>query len=195
MLAEHALVLFDSLALFATGMVVAVGLGLVPALTPGHGKAVIFSYSLGHSARPLIGLRAAAGAAMTHGTLAVLLVLVGGRVLSLGRPVGAGAWLEATAGLIVAGIGAPYVVLPVRGLQQPTRHSNGGAQGSRPFLAVAMGLLPCPLTIIVVGSAMALLGGNIHRVLKRLAYLEFLTSLLILALGLFTVAGVAGRIR
>lgn len=96
-----------------------------------------------------------------------------------------------------------------------------------------MGLLPCPLTIIVVGSAinrgatlagivlaagisigsavtigcfgllgialrhggLVLLGGNIRRVLKGLACLELLTSLLILALGLFTVAGVAGRIR
>ena len=43
-LARHALELFDSPALFATGLAVAVGLGLVHALTPGHGKAVIFSY-------------------------------------------------------------------------------------------------------------------------------------------------------
>jgi nickel/cobalt exporter len=232
-LAGHAMELFDSPALFATGMAVSVGLGLVHALTPGHGKAVIFSYFLGHSASPLAGLRVAAGAAITHGTIAVLLVLVAGRVLSpLGRPTGAGAWREATAGLIVAGIGALYVVLSVRGLRQPAPHAHG-AEGSRPFLAIAMGLLPCPLTIIVVGSAinrgatlagivlaagisigsavtigcfgllgialrqggLVLLGGNMHRVLKGLAYLELLTSLLILALGLFTVAGVAGRIR
>lgn len=232
-LARHALELFDSPALFATGLAVAVGLGLVHALTPGHGKAVIFSYFLGHTASPLTGLRVAAGAAITHGTIAVLLVLVAGRVLSpLGRPTGAGAWLEAAAGLIVAGIGALYVVLSVRGLRRPIPHSHG-AQGSRPFLAIAMGLLPCPLTIIVVGSAinrgatlagivlaagisigsavtigcfgllgialrhggLVLLGGNIRRVLKGLACLELLTSLLILALGLFTVAGVAGRIR
>lgn len=91
-LAGHALELFDSPALFATGLAVAVGLGLVHALTPGHGKAVIFSYFLGHTASPLTGLRVAAGAAITHGTIAVLLVLVAGRVLSpLGRRTGAGA--------------------------------------------------------------------------------------------------------
>lgn len=232
-LAGYTLELFDSPMLFATGILIAVGLGLVHTLTPGHGKAVIFSYFLGHSASPLTGLRVAAGAALTHGTIAVLLVLVAGRVLSpLGRPYGAGAWLEATAGLIVAAIGALYVVLSVRGLRRPASHGHG-AERSRPFLAIAMGLLPCPLTIIVVGFAinrgatlagivlaagisigaavtiacfgllgialrrggLALLGGNIQRVLKGLAYLELLTSLLILGLGLFVVIGVVGRIR
>lgn len=232
-LAGHTLELFDSPRLFTTGMAVAVGLGLVHALTPGHGKAVIFSYFLGHSASPLTGLRVAAGAALTHGSIAVLLVLIAGRVLSpLGRPTGAGAWLEATAGLIVAAIGALYVVLSVRGLRWPTSHGHG-AEGSRPFLAIAMGLLPCPLTIIVVGFAinrgatlagivlaagisigaaitigcfgllgialrrggMALLDGNMHRLLKGLAYLELLTSMLIFGLGLLMVASVVGRIR
>lgn len=231
--AEHMFELFDSVDRFAVGMAVAVALGLVHALTPGHGKAVIFSYFLGHSASPLTGLRVAAGAAATHGTIAVLLVLVAGRVISpLGRPTGAGAWLEVTAGSIVAAIGALYVVLSVRSLWRPAVHAQGG-EGSRPFLAIAMGLLPCPLTIIVVGSAinrgatvagitlaagisigsaitigcfgllgialrrggLALVGGNIQRVLKGLVYLELLTSLLILVLGLLTVAGVAGRIR
>lgn len=235
-LAGHVLELFSSLARFAVGMAVAVALGLVHALTPGHGKAVIFSYFLGQSASPLTGQRVAAGAALTHGTIAVVLVLVAGRVISpLGRPTGAGAWLEATAGLIVATIGALYVVLSLRGLLRPTGRATGhshGAEGSRPFLAIAMGLLPCPLTIIVVGSTvnrgatlagitlaagisigsaftigcfgllgialrrggLALVGGNIQRVLKGLAYVELLTSLLILILGLLTVAGVAGRI-
>jgi hypothetical protein len=53
--------------------------------------------------------------------IAVLLVLVAGRVLApFGRPTGAGDWPEAAAGLIVAGIGALYVILSVRGLRRPT---------------------------------------------------------------------------
>ena len=90
-----------------------------------------------------------------------------------------------------------------------------------------MGLLPCPLTIIVVGFAInrgatlagivlaagisigaavtigcfgllgialrrggiVLFGGNIHRLLKGLAWLEVVTSLLILTLGPFMSAG------
>lgn len=232
-LAEHTLALFDSPMLFAIGMAVAVGLGLVHALTPGHGKAVIFSYFLGHAASPLAGVRVAAGAALTHGTIAVLLVLVAGRALSpLGRPSGAASLLEGAAGLIVAAIGALYVVLAARSLRRPLSDGHVAA-GSRPFLSVAMGLLPCPLTIIVVGFAInrgatlagivlaagislgaavtigcfgllgialrrggvALLGGNMHRLLKGLAYLELLTSLLIFALGLLMMASVVGRIR
>lgn len=151
-LAGHVLERFSSPDRFAVGMAVAVALGFVHALTPGRGKAVIFSYFLGQSASPITGLRVAAGAAFTHGTIAVALVLVAGRVISpLGHPAGAGALLEATAGLIVAAIGALYVVLSERGLLRPTSHAHA-AKGSRPFLAIAMGLLPCPLTIIVVGS-------------------------------------------
>jgi ABC-type nickel/cobalt efflux system permease component RcnA len=155
-LAGYASTLFDSPERFALGMVVAVALGLVHALTPGHGKSVIFSYFLGQRAGVVDGMRIAAIAALTHGTIAVLLVLLAGRVLSpLGRPTGPAAWLEAIAGGIVAAVGALYVVLAVRDLWRGGDHHGHGGSASRPLLAVAMGLLPCPLTIIVVGAAVA----------------------------------------
>ena len=152
-LAGHAVALFDSPAYLASGLAIAVGIGLVHALTPGHGKAVIFSYFLGHSAGLLASLRVALVAAITHGSVAVLLVLTAGRVLSqLGRPTGAAAWLEIIAGVIVTAMGAIYVERALRHLWRP---HNPGTQPevSRPMLAIAMGLLPCPLTIIVVGAA------------------------------------------
>ena len=155
MLAGHALTLWDSPDQFAMGMVVAMALGLVHALTPGHGKSVIFAYFVGQRARVLDGMRIAAMAALTHGTIAVLLVLLAGRVLSpLGRPTGAAAWLEVVSGTIVAAVGALYVVLALRGLRRAGDRPHG-VPASRPALAVAMGLLPCPLTIIVVGAAVA----------------------------------------
>lgn len=233
LLSDHTLELFDSVDRFATGFAVAVALGLVHALTPGHGKAVIFSHFLGQPGSLLSSVRVAAGAAVTHGTIAVLLVLAAGRVLSpLGRPAGSGAWLEVAAGAIVAGVGALYVALSLRGLQRPAEHSHQ-PQGARPFLAIAVGLLPCPLTIIVVGAAvnrgataagvvlaagisvgaavtigcfglmgMALRRGSLAAVGDRsrwimtgLGYLELATSLLILVLGLATVAGAVGHIR
>ena len=156
--------LFSTPATFASGMLVAAALGLVHALTPGHGKAVIFSHFLGQSGSILAGLRVAGLAALTHGTIAVLLVLTAGRVISpLGRPTGAGAWVEVVAGAIVASVGAVYVVLALRGLKWGGTASHGHGHGhvqeksqaSRSMLAIAMGLLPCPLTIIVVGSAVA----------------------------------------
>lgn len=162
MLSRRFAELFVSPETFVSGMLVAVGLGLVHALTPGHGKAVIFSHFLGRSGHLLAGVRVASLAAVTHGAVAVLLVLATGRVISpLGRPTGAGAWVEAIAGGIVAAIGAFYVVLALRGLTQRKtsphgpEHVQGGSQASRSMLAIAMGLLPCPLTIIVVGSAVA----------------------------------------
>lgn len=159
-LSAYVLDLFASFGGFATGMAVATALGLVHALTPGHGKSVIFSYFLGQPASLFTGMRVALGAALTHGTIAVLLVLIAGRVISpLGRPTGPGAWLELIAGAIVAAIGALYVGLSLYALSRrraaafPAPSHDHGPAGSRPFLAVAMGLLPCPLTIIVVGSA------------------------------------------
>jgi ABC-type nickel/cobalt efflux system permease component RcnA len=155
MLGGYVATLFDSPEGFALGMSVAVALGLVHALTPGHGKSVIFSYFLGQRGSVLEGMRIAATAALTHGTIAVLLVLLASRVLSpLGRPTGAAAWLEVIAGAIVAAIGAFYVVFSLRGLRCIGDHAHRGA-ASRSLLAVAMGLLPCPLTIIVVGVAVA----------------------------------------
>lgn len=155
MLAGHALILWESPAQFAVGMTVAAGLGLVHALTPGHGKSIIFAYFLGQRGSVLDGLRIAATAALTHGMIAVLLVLLVGRAISpLGRPTGAAAWLEVVAGAIVTAVGTLYVVLSVHELRRPGDHLHH-VPASRPLLAVAMGLLPCPLTIIVVGAAVA----------------------------------------
>jgi ABC-type nickel/cobalt efflux system permease component RcnA len=155
-LAGYASTLFDSPEQLAVGMAVAIALGLVHALTPGHGKSVIFSYFLGQRASVLDGMRIAATAALTHGTVAVLLVLLAGRVLSpLGRPTGPAAWLETIAGAVVAAVGALYVILAVRDLRRGGDHHSHYVSSSRPLLAIAMGLLPCPLTIIVVGAAVA----------------------------------------
>jgi nickel/cobalt transporter (NicO) family protein len=100
-------------------------------------------------------VRIAATAAATHGTIAILLVLAAGRVLSpLGRPTGAAAWLEVVAGALVTAVGAIYVFLSVRDFRR-AEDGPPKARPSRPMLAVAMGLLPCPLTIIVVGAAVA----------------------------------------
>lgn len=154
--------LYSTPATFASGMMVAAGLGLVHALTPGHGKAVIFSHFLGQPGNILAGLRVASLAALTHGAIAVLLVLATGRVISpLGRPTGAAVWVEVIAGAIVASIGALYVVLTLRGLARRGTESYGHgyrpdrSQTPRSVLAIAMGLLPCPLTVIVVGAAVA----------------------------------------
>jgi len=230
-LGSHAFGLFDSPGRFFIGMAVAAALGLVHALTPGHGKSVIFSYFLGQRGGVLDGMRVAATAALTHGTIAVLLVLSTGRVLSsLGRPVGPAVWLEPFAGAIVVVVGALYVVLAVRDLRRQGDHDHD-VSASRPMLAIAMGLLPCPLTIIVIGAAvaqgatgqgialaagisigaavtigcfgllgialraggLAFAGRNEGRIRLGIAWLELVTSMLILLLGLLMLSGSLGR--
>ena len=152
-LAGRATGLFESRSDLVEGLVVALLLGLVHALTPGHGKSVMFAYFSGHQAPPLSGLAMAGGAAATHGILAVVLVLALGRVLGpFGRPTGAAAWLEIISAGLVAGIGAWYVLNLVRRPGAAHAHDHRPARST---LAVAMGMLPCPLTIIVVGVAIS----------------------------------------
>lgn len=240
LLSQRFVELFSSFATFSSGMLVAVGLGLVHALTPGHGKAVIFSHFLGQPGNILASLRVASLAALTHGATAVLLVVATGRVISpLGRPTGAAVWVEVVAGAIVASIGALYVMLALRGLARHGTASHGHGHGPersqtpRSILAIAMGLLPCPLTVIVVGAAVArgatgagialaagistgaaitiacfgLLGialrragiaaasSRARRLMSALGWLELLTAILILLLGLGMLAGSLGRVR
>jgi ABC-type nickel/cobalt efflux system permease component RcnA len=147
--------LFESRADFLSGMGVALLLGLVHALTPGHGKSVMFAYFSGRAARPGTGFAIAACAAATHGGLAVLLVLAFGRVLGpFGRPTNATVWLEVISAGLVAAIGAFYLVNFVR----RSGRGDGPVHGEAPTrftLAAAVGMLPCPLTIIVVAAAVS----------------------------------------
>ncbi len=150
-LAARATGLFESPSDLMGGLGAALLLGLVHALTPGHGKSVMFAYFSGHQARPLSGIAVAGGAAATHGILAVLLVVILGRVLGpLGRPTGATAWLEIISAVLVAGIGGWYVLRLV--VRRGAAHDHDH-RPTRSALAMAMGMLPCPLTIIVVGVA------------------------------------------
>jgi nickel/cobalt transporter (NicO) family protein len=128
----------------------AIGLGTVHALTPGHGKAVVVSYFLGRDARPLEGFAMAARVAFSHTVAAIILVIFFGSAVSiLGRPSGAASWLQSLSYGMIALIGAYYLH---RALGRPSHHQVQHAS----ILPYAVGVLPCPLTMLVVGHAMAL---------------------------------------
>ncbi len=146
-------------------------LGMVHALMPGHGKTVIFSYFLGRGARLGTGVAMAAKIAALHvGTAVILLLVIGAAVVRLGRIQGPGRVLELGSYAAVAAIGA---WLLYRALARPgggampehdhsLGHSSGHANGKGGILAYAVGLLPCPLTIILLNYALVnetLLGG------------------------------------
>jgi nickel/cobalt exporter len=124
-------------------------LGAVHALTPGHGKAALAAYFLGTEARIGKGLRVALAAALLHVlsglALFFILRLTVGRALSItGRP--SPAFLMVGYGLIIFS----GVVMLVQSLR-PTRSAEHGLYA----LTGGVGLLPCPLTISVLGFAWA----------------------------------------
>ena len=125
----------------------AFALGALHALTPGHGKAALATYFLGTEARLAQRCRGGAMAALLH-------VLVGVRGFSgaairwsvacpfaMGRP---------SAGFSLAGymlIGLAGLMMLVQSLR-PAEHPH-----SAHALTAGVGLLPCPLTISVLGFA------------------------------------------
>jgi ABC-type nickel/cobalt efflux system permease component RcnA len=124
-------------------------LGALHALTPGHGKAMLAAYFLGQEARIGKGLGVTLSAALLHvvsgfAAFLVLRVLLGQLPSMLGR--NPPTFTVIGYGLIVLA-GA---VMLVQSLRPATGvHTHGGAVA----LTAGIGLLPCPLTISVLGFA------------------------------------------
>jgi nickel/cobalt exporter len=156
----------------------AFALGMVHALMPGHGKTVVFSYFLGARARLATGVAMALRIALLHvGTAIVLLLIVGAAVIRFGRLQGAGRALEITSCAAVTLVGAWLLYRAIT--RRATRgHEHGRRAGP---LGYAIGLLPCPLTIILMNYA--LVNGT---VLSGLA----LTA--VMALGITTTMTITG---
>jgi nickel/cobalt transporter (NicO) family protein len=128
----------------------AFGLGMVHALTPGHGKAILFAYFLGRKARPWAGVAAAAQVAGLHvGTATVLVVAIGAASYAWGRPTGVAFALQSLSAVAVTAMGAWYLWRSFR-----KRDSTAASQAhGHSKLALAVGLLPCPLTMLVLSAA------------------------------------------
>jgi ABC-type nickel/cobalt efflux system permease component RcnA len=125
----------------------AFALGALHALTPGHGKAVLAAYVLGHEVRAGKALAVTLSAALLHvvsglATFLVLRILLGQMPSLLGRS--PPTFTAIGYGLIVLA-GAVMLVQSLR--------SETGAHGGAYALTAGIGLLPCPLTISVLGFA------------------------------------------
>jgi ABC-type nickel/cobalt efflux system permease component RcnA len=142
-------------------LVLAFALGMVHALMPGHGKTVLFTYFLGNGARLATGVGMALKIAALHvGTAVVLLLVIGTAVVRFGRMHGSGRMLELASYAAIALIGA---WLFYRAASRPATNEDDGHRHRRSgMLAYAVGLLPCPLTIILMNYALvneSVLGG------------------------------------
>jgi nickel/cobalt exporter len=123
-------------------------LGAVHALTPGHGKAALAAYFLGQESRLGTGLRVALYAAFLHvlmglAAFAVLRFIVG----QLPSMTARGLPLFAVTG---------YGLILFAGLLMIWQSVRPRGADSHPHVLTAgIGLLPCPLTITVLGFAWA----------------------------------------
>ena len=147
----------DSADAAAGAVVFALALGAVHAMTPGHGKAVIFSYFVGTGARPLAGFAMAGKVAGMHVFAAVLLVALFGSAASMfGRPSGAAKGIQIASYAIILVIGAWLLARALReayrGVAAAPAHRHDLSRGLLPF---AIGLLPCPMTMLILTYALA----------------------------------------
>lgn len=155
----------------------AFALGALHALTPGHGKAALMAYFLGREAKVWTGLRVALLAALLHvlsGFVAFLVLrfVVGQMPSMFGR--GPTAFSVIGYGLIVL---AGFIMI-AQGMRSQHDHLH-----SSHALTIGIGLLPCPLTISVLGFAWS-----------QSSALMVGTALVSLALGISLTIGTAGLV-
>lgn len=130
----------------------AFALGTVHAVTPGHGKAVLLAYFLGRRAQPWAGLSAAAQIAGLHvGSAIILVIAVGAASSALGRPSGIAVVLQTASAMAVTAAGCWYLW---RALARGNRTHEAKYHGHS-NIALAVGLLPCPLTMLILSAALA----------------------------------------
>ena len=129
-------------------MATAILFGAVHALMPGHGKIVLISYHLGQPSSPTAAFTNGAILALTHVGLAVALVLAGYAVISRAFAYGGRTpQFEAASGVLIIIIGA-YL------LWASLTHRHDAIPSGR-SLALASGMIPCPLTTFVLSYALA----------------------------------------
>ena len=129
-------------------MATAMLFGAIHALMPGHGKTVLVSYHLGKPSNAIAAFTNGAILALTHVGLAVALVLAGYVVISRAFAYGGRTpQFEAASGLLIVLIGA-YLLWAAFN-RRHDEQTDGRA------LAVATGMIPCPLTTFVLTFALA----------------------------------------
>ena len=132
-------------------------LGMIHAMTPGHGKAVVFSYFFGARARPWGGIVMALKIASTHVFSAIVLVALFGSAASMfGRPAGVAKGVQVTSYALIVLVGLWLSYRAIAEARHPAAHAHSHDHDrSRGLLPFAIGLLPCPMTMLILTFAIA----------------------------------------
>jgi nickel/cobalt exporter len=127
------------------GVGIAAIFGFVHAFMPGHGKTVLMSYFLGCPGKPITGLTTSIILVLTHVGSAVLMVLAGFIVIrSTIGGAGRAPVFETASAVFIVLIGIWLLYNAVRHRHDDSNLKNGA------MLAVATGLVPCPLTTFIM---------------------------------------------
>lgn len=186
-------------AAITAGLAIAYGFGAVHALSPGHGKTLVGAYLVGSRGTPQAAIGLGLITTVTH-TLAVFLLgattLVASHYIDLDRiyPV-----LGAVSGFVICLIGLRLLAKRLR--NQPHTHAHHHADHQHQHdhippsedwssiwaLGISSGLVPCPSTLVLLLSAIAL-----HQIAYGLVLIGCFSLGLasaLTALGLATVYG------
>jgi len=127
------------------GMGIAAVFGFVHALMPGHGKTVLVSYFLGRPGSVRASLTTSVIVVLTHVGSAVVMVLAG--FIAIRATIGGAGRapaFETTSAAFIILVGIWLLYNAVRHRHDDFRSQNGT------MLAVAAGLVPCPLTTFIM---------------------------------------------
>jgi ABC-type nickel/cobalt efflux system permease component RcnA len=182
----------------AVALLIALALGALHALAPGHGKTIMAAYAAGHgrrARRDVLTLGVTVTATHTVGVLMLGLLVASGTALAAGAVY---AWLGIASGALVAAVGVTLLRRAVRTVRAPDReHGHGHAhthdqhvtavprRGGAALMGFAGGLVPSPSAVLVLVGAAAI-GRAWFGVVLVLAYGAGLALTLILV-GLLVV--------
>jgi nickel/cobalt transporter (NicO) family protein len=190
-------------------VLVAIVLGALHALEPGHGKAVMAGYLVGTRGTPRHAVLLALSITVTHTVGVFLLGLVVLLAAQRLAPERLYPWLSLLSGLLVLGVGASLVVGRLRGRRAGAghdhghhrddehghdhehghhRHRSGGSSWSAVLLGISGGVVPCPSALVVLLAAVSL-----HRVGFGLALIVAFSAGLALTLTGVGLAFAGGR--
>ncbi|GAA2069844.1 nickel/cobalt transporter [Actinomadura alba] len=124
---NHLIAFFDGKGVFWVALAIALGVGAMHAVAPGHGKSITAAYLVGTQGRYRDALRLGVIVAVMHTVSVLVLALAWVGLSDLG---GFGtktvtAWMQVVAGLVVIGVGAHLAYRHLRG----RGHSHSPSQG------------------------------------------------------------------
>jgi ABC-type nickel/cobalt efflux system permease component RcnA len=146
-------------------MAIALAYGVLHAIGPGHGKAVILGYFLARDGTILRGLRMGAQIALLHVISAVVIVVVvrGMLAVTFAQPIDQLQILKLFSYGAITAIGAGmlgHALWTMRrpaavAVQGPDCHHHERIGGVRDLLSIAAGLIPCSGAVLVLIYALA----------------------------------------